>query len=632
LLNALRGQLTHGLSSSNLFPVCPTIRIESESTHCCGQRLLVQKTEKRSVITLWIGKINIHETVKQCRVCKKTYASADQNRLVPKHCSFGFDVMVYVGKALFQRYKTENEVAEELRSKNVPISEREVSYLAKKFICYLALTHQEKIPEIRKLIEDNGGSCLHFDGTNDGGSPHLIVAVDETEKLVLGSIKALSESTESVSSLLRQVKRDYGDPMALIHDLGKANLSAVLNVFPEVADYVCHFHFLRDIGKDLFGDEDARIRSILQGCGVKGRLKAFIKKLRAYVNFDKIHATNLTPNSLQHLAEIDIAYLLTEWILDFAEESSGYGFPFDRERLVFIQRMQKVSKIIQALPPSQGDLRALREELDEVLEDPLLLRLSISMEKKSAHFDKLRDAMRIAESEGSDGLNDDAMDCDIDVIKTAVEKFIGSEEIQEAVLCDQNYRKMLGQIKKYWDKLFTKPITVTSKNGKTMVIQPQRTNNLMERFFRELNRGSRRRTGGKTLGKVLTTMLAETPLVKNLENAKYEKIILSGCSDLSERFAEIEAGLVREKMKQATQEAWKLPSVVKCLIRMPKLLDHVIDVLALPAAPGEISTNVEIGASPTLSKSEPSDGVAHLMDNVDVWITASTQHDQAVCF
>ncbi len=503
---------------------------------------------------------------------------------MPQHCNFGFDVMVYVGRAMFQSYKTENEVAEALWSQNVPISEREVSYLARKFICYLALAHQEKIPEIRKLIEDNGGSCLHFDGTNDGGSPHLIVAVDEVEKLVLGSIKAPSESTESVSSLLEQVKRDFGDPLATVHDLGKANLSAVQNVFPGVADYVCHFHFLRCSGKDLFGDEEAQIRSILQGYGVKGRLNTFAKKLREYVNIDTLHVTSLTPDSLQHLSEIDIAYLLAEWILDFAEELSGYGFPFDRERLVFIQRMQKVRKLLQALPPSQGDLRALQEELDEVLEDPLLTRLSIAMEKKSAHFDQLRDAMRIAEPDGSDGLNDDATDCDMDVIKTGVETFIGSKGIQEAVLCDHDYRKLVGQIKKYWDKLFTKPITVTSKSGQTIVIQPQRTNNLMERFFRELNRGSRRRTGGKTLGRVLATMLAETPLVKNLENAKYEKIILNDCVDLSERFAEIEAGLVRKKMRQATQETEKLDSAVKRLIKTPKLPDYLIGA-CIPAIP-----------------------------------------------
>ena len=201
-MNTLRSQLTQQVSLLNLFPISPTIRAESEQTNCCDQRLLVRKTGERSVITLSIGKIHIHEMVKQCKICKKIYAPEQPSQLTPQYCNFGFDVIVYTGRAIFQRHRTENEVAEELRQQNVLISEREVSYLAKKFICYLAIAHQEKTPEIRELIENNGGSCLHFDGTNDGGGPHLIVAVDEQEKLVLGSIKASSESTESVSNLI----------------------------------------------------------------------------------------------------------------------------------------------------------------------------------------------------------------------------------------------------------------------------------------------------------------------------------------------------------------------------------------------------------------------------------------------
>lgn len=231
------------ISSLHLFPISPTIRAESEQTDCCGQRLFIQKTEERSVVTLSIGKIHIHETVKQCKLCKKIYVSEQPNQLAPQYCNFGFDVMVYAGKAVFQKHQTENEIAAVLRQQNVLISEREVSHLAKKFICYLAVAHQEKVPEIRELIENNGGSCLHFDGTNDGGGPHLIVAIDEQEKLVLGSIKASSESTESVSTLLEQVKYDYGNPVALVHDMGKANLSAAQSVFPGVPTTCAIFIF-----------------------------------------------------------------------------------------------------------------------------------------------------------------------------------------------------------------------------------------------------------------------------------------------------------------------------------------------------------------------------------------------------
>ena len=187
--------------------------------------------------------------------------------------------------------------------------------------------------------------------------------------------------------------------------------------------------------------------------------------------------------------------------------------------------MQKVRNLIRALPPSRGYLQTLQGELDDVLEDSMLIKHATEMEKKAEHFDQLRKILRIAEPEGSDGLNDDALNCDMTVMKAEIKKFINSQEIQRKCTADLDYSKMLKQIKKYWHKLFTKPITVTTKAGQAITIQPQRTNNLMERFFREANRGSRKRTGGKTLGHVLTTMLADTPLVKNLENKKYEEQI-----------------------------------------------------------------------------------------------------------
>ena len=76
---------------------------------------------------------------------------------------------------------------------------------------------------------------------------------------------------------------------------------------------------------------------------------------------------------------------------------------------------------------------------------------------------------------------------------------------------------MAQQIDKYWQKLFADPITVTSSIGQVL-IQPQRTNNILERFFRDLKRGNRRRSGTVSLNKTLRFMLTDTPLVKNLDN------------------------------------------------------------------------------------------------------------------
>ena len=68
------------------------------------------------------------------------------------------------------------------------------------------------------------------------------------------------------------------------------------------------------------------------------------------------------------------------------------------------------------------------------------------------------------------------------------------------------YVKMLAQIDKYWTKLFADPLIVETPDG-TMLIQPQRTNNIMERFFRDLKRGNRQREGTASLSKTLRYIL-----------------------------------------------------------------------------------------------------------------------------
>ncbi len=135
------------------------------------------------------------------------------------------------------------------------------------------------------------------------------------------------------------------------------------------------------------------------------------------------------------------------------------------------------------------------------------------------------------------GLNDDGEAADIQTIEKAVKRFRHSSQIVAAAVKDSDYRKMIDQIDKYWEKLFADPITVTTGNGEQISIQPQRTNNILERFFRDLKRGYRKKTGSKSLGRTLKAMLADTPLVKNLSNPEYMQVLLDGKDTLELSFA-----------------------------------------------------------------------------------------------
>lgn len=254
-------------------------------------------------------------------------------------------MIVYVGKALFLRYRNETEIQTALNDKNIPISIREIGYLGKKFIVYLALAHGEGREGIKEHMHSHGGYILHLDGTCEGDSPHLMSALDEISNIVLENVKLPSENSDRIIPFLKQIKKAYGNPIALVHDMGSGILHSVKDVFPDIADYICHYHFLKDIGTDLFGIENTMIRRSIKEHKIRGPLRKAVKELEkkidenpeldnclnSYIKSKKLGKpeTNLMP--------IVTAYLLINWVLESNCELNGFRFPFDRACLVFIK-------------------------------------------------------------------------------------------------------------------------------------------------------------------------------------------------------------------------------------------------------------------------------------------------------
>ena len=144
-----------------------------------------------------------------------------------------------------------------------------------------------------------------------------------------------------------------------------------------------------------------------------------------------------------------------------------------------------------------------------VMQDKVLWQAVEELEKKIAIFERLRQAMRIAPQSGRRGLNDEGQKSNIRTIKQRVTKFRAWLTSRKDYAHDQAARNVITQIDKYWKKLFADPITVQTPSG-PIQIQPQRTNNIIEQFFRSLKRANRRKTGNAASSRMLRTMLAET--------------------------------------------------------------------------------------------------------------------------
>lgn len=118
--------------------------------------------------------------------------------------------------------------------------------------------------------------------------------------------------------------------------------------------------------------------------------------------------------------------------------------------------------------------------------------------------------MRIALPDGGNGLNDDGTPEVMVSIRQGVALFREELEMDRKLTADRLSKKMAEQIDKYGEKLFADPIKVMTPQGKA-TIYPQRTNNILEQFFRGVRRGHRRKSGNNSMHRVLQTMLADTP-------------------------------------------------------------------------------------------------------------------------
>ena len=83
---------------------------------------------------------------------------------------------------------------------------------------------------------------------------------------------------------------------------------------------------------------------------------------------------------------------------------------------------------------------------------------------------------------------------------------------------------------------------------------------------------------------MLRAMLAETPLVRNLENPAYLKVLLNGKTSLEQVFAEIEIDTLREAFRQSQQAPEKIPGQLKALAALPAFPEKLISTLRRAAA------------------------------------------------
>ena len=200
-----------------------------------------------------------------------------------------------------------------------------------------------------------------------------------------------------------------------------------------------------------------------------------------------------------------------QWILDYHEDSSGEGFPFDRPYLDFYDRCITVHRAIPRLlagrlqdPHVSKISKRCQRILNPVLSEVPFQQTVRRLRARASLFDELRDALRLVPKNTSDSKHrPDTTAREMADIRQHVEQLVKSlEERRPERGPAQDTRNaidlILRHVKDHGDNLWGHVIPLPIEQGGGIRLL-ERTNNLLEGFFKGMKHNERRRSGRKVL-------------------------------------------------------------------------------------------------------------------------------------
>jgi hypothetical protein len=97
-------------------------------------------------------------------------------------------------------------------------------------------------------------------------------------------------------------------------------------------------------------------------------------------------------------------------------------------------------------------------------------------------------------------------------------------------------------------------------------------------------RSYRKKNGFQAVQRMLKAMSEDTPLVMNLKNEDFMKVLLAGKSDLPRRFADIDPNIVRREMSRPVQQDKTASARLQKVVNAPTFLQTLSSVATRKAS------------------------------------------------
>jgi hypothetical protein len=322
---------------------------------------------------------------------------------------------------------------------------------------------------------------------------------------------------------------------------------------------------LKDIGEDLLEPSYEELRKLLRSYGLKSSLRRLVREWGQRLGIKAKEAQEdikkWTRNMEKHqippgTTGLAIVRSLAQWALDYSADSENLRFPFDRPYLDFYKRCKILRRAIDAYlhrtPSDPNVLRALKRlarVMDPVIADRKFYRVTQTLSKRAALFDKLRKTLRLNLKGDSSEQNaaiksEQQRASELNDIRQSLENFRQSLiEIRPKRGPGHDLRKaidlILDHIERHGDSLWGHVVNLPiHAGGGIRVIN--RTNNGLEFQFSNIKCGERRRSGRKVLTQDMENLPPASMLVSNLKHPDYVEIVCGSLDNLPEAFAKLD--------------------------------------------------------------------------------------------
>jgi hypothetical protein len=569
--------------------------------------MVVQKTLQRHVSTLAHGSLEVHETVlacgSGCRLPDGSVLSRRSDEIaahVPPAGTFGYDVIVYVGLQRFLYHRQREEIRQTLQDKyGIVASTGSISAMVRRFLLYLEALHVARTPALAQALAADGGWPLHVDATCEDGRGTLLLLLAGWRRWALAAFKIPTERADQILPCLHEVADRFGDPCAVVRDLGRAMCPAVATFLEQrhltIPVLSCHFHFLQDIGKDLLDARYGTLREMLRRSGVRAKLRTLARKLGRELgkSIEKARSAverwNSQPGSGHHLPEDPVSAQavvrsLAQWVLDFKVEGRCGRFPFDRPLVALYDRCVTVARSTDAFlrtPPEAGKARRALESLSRTLSvvaaNETMTGIVASLRMRATLFDELRATLRLRPSTPTAGAPATTPE-ELHDIQQQLETWEEHLREQRPARGPAEDRReaidiILDHLDRHRHSLFGHVIQLPASAGGGVRIV-DRTNNGEETSFRDIKHGERRRSGRKILTQDFEALPPAAALVPNLLRQDYVDLLCGTLEDLTAAFAALDSAkpvTARVHLTGPSVESASLPAADRPIVRSQNL-------------------------------------------------------------